>query len=1191
DAIPASEYLAAPNGGGSKADMGYRELLAVPATLLLGKEGNSCGLGSAGIDSVEFGLVYVTDASQGVDETTPSSWTSATLSTRGQAGSYWTGPITPDQGDGLYRLYSRPTDAVGNVSISSDWYRSAFIADGTVPQVRLVSPSGSTDTSAPAIMLSMEVSDWTPTGSIGETMYNVGNTYFVVDGEPISATRSITIASQDGWQRYEGYVALENGYHSINAVAEDQAGNKGQSAPYLVSVGTTQNEAALTTPSPGSAVNSSNVTLEGFVHFQDTSGDGQVEILVDDVSQGMAALADTSAQATSWSKSVALAGDGSHAITLRASRTAGSTSSADATATLVLDRQAPSISFVAPTGVLTGSVTLSGMVSDTTSGVASVSVSVDGGYSYELAELDSSGNWSYVWKPSSYDYASIPLRVKAVDSGGNAMVQSGTLLVDNESPSRIELTSLSPQAGSYITAPSTIELSWLQPYDGSGEVSVLIAVDQMTDTLPSSSQAVEGTSYSAQISGAGSWYIHVATIDGSGNKYSDHFGPWFAGTDGTLLQASTAQLTSESWRSSVLVDGFIDIANGEWNPETELLGTDPRPRRAYSLFSTWDADYLYIGWRGPMWGPMGTGRIHLDTIPGGTNMDFRIGTTLPFEADYILIPGFEEHTLLRYVNGTWEAVENVDRLDAHGANGDTEIRVSRSVIEADGSVQILATVVSEGGRVDSVLPAAQNPTSGPWQSAYSWTSLGLDVVPNADQPEAHHARVRISSPDINGRPPGPNSDVRYVFRVSNDGKEPLEQLVLIVSGSEGLAFESLSGWPAAQVQAQGDRWFIDLGELQVGARRPLTISARVLQGLSETGKVTVTAELGTEAAASEPDLSYQTLSHVVDSEPPSVNIDLPGRGATLRTGQQKVTGSAYDQGGAGIARVEVRVNDGVWTEAQGTKGWSAMIDVPAEGEFMVSARAIDVYGYVSEEDSAQVMVDNEGPQAMIDMADSVLGGSLARVSGTAVDPFLAGGGIQRVEMQVDEDAWTAATRISTPGTDGTVSWYRTWRLPEEEGVQHSLRVRAVDVAGNVGPASESTLVTVDSIAPVSTILSPETGDTVTGQQQLVWGLAQDGWGLASVDVSLDGGANWQTALLGDEARSLLQSLDVPDVPEQDQLPEGAEVWGWAVQLPGRSPNLAIRSRATDLSGNVEGLRTPVRVTQAPLRILLPLILQ
>ncbi|MCP4082485.1 MAG: hypothetical protein GY743_19800, partial [Planctomycetaceae bacterium] len=334
DAIPASEYLAAPNGGGSKADMGYRELLAVPATLLLGKEGNSCGLGSAGVDSVEFGLVYVTDASQGVDETTPSSWISATLSTRGQAGSYWTGPITPDQGDGLYRLYSRPTDTVGNVGTTADdWYRSAFIADGTMPRVRLVSPSSSTDTSAPAIMLSMEVSDWTPTGSIGETMYNVGNTYFVVDGEPISATRSITIASQDGWQRYEGYVALENGYHSINAVAEDQAGNKGQSAPDLVSVGTTRNEAALTTPSPGSAVNSSNVTLEGFVHFQDTSGEGQVEILVDDTPQGMATLAAPFAQATSWKKSITFRDEGTHTLTLRASRSAGSTSSADSTTT------------------------------------------------------------------------------------------------------------------------------------------------------------------------------------------------------------------------------------------------------------------------------------------------------------------------------------------------------------------------------------------------------------------------------------------------------------------------------------------------------------------------------------------------------------------------------------------------------------------------------------------------------------------------------------------------------------------------------------------------------------------------------------------------------------------------------------------------------------------------------------------
>ena len=108
DAILADRWYPVPTGGGTRADMGYSELLAVPATLLLGKEGYSCGLGSAGVASVEVGLSYVDDASLDVDETAPASWQMATLSTAGQAGSYWTASVTPDQGEGLYRLYTRP---------------------------------------------------------------------------------------------------------------------------------------------------------------------------------------------------------------------------------------------------------------------------------------------------------------------------------------------------------------------------------------------------------------------------------------------------------------------------------------------------------------------------------------------------------------------------------------------------------------------------------------------------------------------------------------------------------------------------------------------------------------------------------------------------------------------------------------------------------------------------------------------------------------------------------------------------------------------------------------------------------------------------------------------------------------------------------------------------------------------------
>ena len=135
------------------------------------------------------------------------------------------------------------------------------------------------------------------------------------------------MATQGQAQRYSAEVPLENGTHNISAYAVDQAGNIGTSSQALVTVVTSQNQASLADPAPGSAVNSATVDLSGFVHFQDTEGDGQVEILVDGVSQGTATLADTAAQATSWTKTVNLGSQGGHTLTLRASRTAGSTAS------------------------------------------------------------------------------------------------------------------------------------------------------------------------------------------------------------------------------------------------------------------------------------------------------------------------------------------------------------------------------------------------------------------------------------------------------------------------------------------------------------------------------------------------------------------------------------------------------------------------------------------------------------------------------------------------------------------------------------------------------------------------------------------------------------------------------------------------------------------------------------------------
>ena len=309
-----------------------------------------------------------------------------------------------------------------------------------------------------------------------------------------------------------------------------------------------------------------------------------------------------------------------------------------------------------------------------------------------------------------------------------------------------------------------------------------------------------------------------------------------------------------------------------------------------------------------------------------------------------------------------------------------------------------------------------------------------------------------------------------------------------------------------------------------------------------------------------------------------MRIDLPATGAALPSGQQTVAGSAFDPGGGGVASVEVRVDDGPWIAAQGTRTWSARIDVPASGQFTLRARAFDVYGYAGEADALVVTVDNEAPAASIDATPPVLGGRQARLTGTAADP---GGSVARVEIQVDDGPWVPVLPPYVDDGSGGVTWTHHWFLPDGEGVQHTLRVRAADQAGNTGPASAPTTVTVDTVAPASEIVYPEQGATLDDRFVLVWGLAADGWGVSRVDVSLDGGGTWDAALLGDDARDLLADLGVPNVPPDGDI--------WAIQREAASFHLAIRSRATDPAGNTEPLQPPVRVTVEHVKYWLPLV--
>lgn len=98
---------------------------------------------------------------------------------------------------------------------------------------------------------------------------------------------------------------------------------------------------------------------------------------------------------------------------------------------------------------------------------------------------------------------------------------------------------------------------------------------------------------------------------------------------------------------------------------------------------------------------------------------------------------------------------------------------------------------------------------------------------------------------------------------------------------------------------------------------------------------------------------------------------------------------------------------------------------------------------------------------------------------------------------------------------------------------------------SVGPISDVAL-------PLSIVLLPRGGDTVSSFPALITGTATDNVGLRLVEVSTDGGTTWQPA-------------------------GGTSQWRYQ-WMGATNGNHTIRTRATDLAGNVESARPGIQVT-------------
>lgn len=124
----------------------------------------------------------------------------------------------------------------------------------------------------------------------------------------------------------------------------------------------------------------------------------------------------------------------------------------------------------------------------------------------------------------------------------------------------------------------------------------------------------------------------------------------------------------------------------------------------------------------------------------------------------------------------------------------------------------------------------------------------------------------------------------------------------------------------------------------------------------------------------------------------------------------------------------------------------------------------------------------------------------------------------QVEVSLDGGvSWMAAV--------GTTTFTYTWTVPLEDGVPHMILARGTDHTGNMAHSAPVT-VTVDRIAPQTSILDPLLGQIIRGHAYTLSGKDQDGLGVSKVQVSTNNGSTWADTVLGDRVWSY--NWTIPD---------------------------------------------------------------
>jgi plastocyanin len=295
------------------------------------------------------------------------------------------------------------------------------------------------------------------------------------------------------------------------------------------------------------------------------------------------------------------------------------------------------------------------------------------------------------------------------------------------------------------------------------------------------------------------------------------------------------------------------------------------------------------------------------------------------------------------------------------------------------------------------------------------------------------------------------------------------------------ADEGGSGLASTEYQINDQGWNPYTAPVQLTTPGQYVFLMRATDGAGNVGDGTV---------------SFTVVEQSEDTTPPSVNAEVSGTQDEdgNYVDAATVTVSATDSG-SGVASVEYKLDDGAWTP------YTAAVVVNSPGMHMLSYRATDVAGNVSDEGMAHFTIveqDTEAPTVSglvvgeQDENGAYVGSAMVTVSATD-----SGSGVASTEYKLDGGAWTAytaAVQVSAPGA-------------------HTVLFRATDVAGN---SSDEGTLTFTVVSGDVDEVPPSVSALVSGTQNSSWQFVDGatitisaldtGSGVKSVEYKLDSGA-------------------------------------------------------------------------------------